>query len=266
MAGRDGRVLRGPRRTSTRRGLRPARPDFPTPTDRQQRPRMTDFTAVKNTLRSLRIETPSWAYGNSGTRFKVFAQPGAATRPVREDRRRGDRQPLHRLRADGGAPHPLGPGRPLRGPRGSSPPSRASRIGSDQREHLPGRGLPARQRLQPRPADPAQGHRPPARVRRDRGADRLAAPDPVVRRRHQLRRPGLDQRAPGPPRRRARRDVRGDARRASRCCSSTSSSSPPSTPPTCPTGARACCTASASASGRRCWSTPATTRRARTSR
>jgi L-rhamnose isomerase/sugar isomerase len=39
---------------------------------------MTDFTAVKNTLRSLHMETPSWAYGNSGTRFKVFAQPGAA--------------------------------------------------------------------------------------------------------------------------------------------------------------------------------------------
>ena len=31
---------------------------------------------VKSTLRSLRIETPSWAFANSGTRFKVFAQPG----------------------------------------------------------------------------------------------------------------------------------------------------------------------------------------------
>jgi L-rhamnose isomerase/sugar isomerase len=27
-------------------------------------------------LRTQRIETPSWAFGNSGTRFKVFAQPG----------------------------------------------------------------------------------------------------------------------------------------------------------------------------------------------
>jgi L-rhamnose isomerase/sugar isomerase len=27
---------------------------------------------------ALRVETPSWGYGNSGTRFKVFAQPGAA--------------------------------------------------------------------------------------------------------------------------------------------------------------------------------------------
>jgi L-rhamnose isomerase len=35
-----------------------------------------DAGAVKSALRGQRIETPSWAYGNSGTRFKVFAQPG----------------------------------------------------------------------------------------------------------------------------------------------------------------------------------------------
>ena len=35
---------------------------------------MTD--RVKAALRAHRIETPSWAYGNSGTRFKVFAQDG----------------------------------------------------------------------------------------------------------------------------------------------------------------------------------------------
>jgi L-rhamnose isomerase/sugar isomerase len=29
----------------------------------------------------LKIETPSWAYGNSGTRFKVFAQPGVPRDP-----------------------------------------------------------------------------------------------------------------------------------------------------------------------------------------
>src|SRR3984893_1693417 len=29
-------------------------------------------------IAALRVETPSWGYGNSGTRFKVFAQPGAA--------------------------------------------------------------------------------------------------------------------------------------------------------------------------------------------
>jgi L-rhamnose isomerase / sugar isomerase len=29
-------------------------------------------------INRLHVETPSWGYGNSGTRFKVFAQPGAA--------------------------------------------------------------------------------------------------------------------------------------------------------------------------------------------
>src|SRR5712664_3804227 len=37
---------------------------------------MPDLTAVKAALRAQRIETPSWAFGNTGTRFKVFAQPG----------------------------------------------------------------------------------------------------------------------------------------------------------------------------------------------
>jgi L-rhamnose isomerase/sugar isomerase len=37
---------------------------------------MRDLTAVKNALQSQQIELPSWAFGNSGTRFKVFSQPG----------------------------------------------------------------------------------------------------------------------------------------------------------------------------------------------
>jgi len=36
----------------------------------------TDLARVKSALRAQAIETPSWAYGNSGTRFKVFAQQG----------------------------------------------------------------------------------------------------------------------------------------------------------------------------------------------
>jgi L-rhamnose isomerase/sugar isomerase len=42
---------------------------------------MPDLTAVKNALRAHRIETPSWAFGNSGTRFKVFPQPGVPRTP-----------------------------------------------------------------------------------------------------------------------------------------------------------------------------------------
>ncbi|MCE7003537.1 L-rhamnose isomerase [Kibdelosporangium philippinense] len=37
---------------------------------------MADSQAVRAALRTQHIETPSWAYGNSGTRFKVFAQEG----------------------------------------------------------------------------------------------------------------------------------------------------------------------------------------------
>lgn len=33
---------------------------------------------IKNKLKAQRIETPSWGYNDSGTRFKVFHQPGAA--------------------------------------------------------------------------------------------------------------------------------------------------------------------------------------------
>jgi L-rhamnose isomerase/sugar isomerase len=42
---------------------------------------MTDLAAVKRALSGQRIETPSWAFGNSGTRFKVFAQPGVPRNP-----------------------------------------------------------------------------------------------------------------------------------------------------------------------------------------
>jgi L-rhamnose isomerase/sugar isomerase len=45
-------------------------------------------------LRGLEIETPSWGYGNSGTRFHVFPWPGAA-RDVRE--RVADAALVHRL-------------------------------------------------------------------------------------------------------------------------------------------------------------------------
>ncbi|MFJ2565092.1 L-rhamnose isomerase [Streptomyces sp. NPDC087568] len=42
---------------------------------------MTDLAAVKAALRTQAVETPSWAYGNSGTRFKVFAQAGVPRTP-----------------------------------------------------------------------------------------------------------------------------------------------------------------------------------------
>jgi L-rhamnose isomerase/sugar isomerase len=42
---------------------------------------MRDLTAVKDALKNHQIELPSWAFGNSGTRFKVFGQPGVPRNP-----------------------------------------------------------------------------------------------------------------------------------------------------------------------------------------
>jgi L-rhamnose isomerase/sugar isomerase len=40
--------------------------------------RQQDIDDIVRRIQSLAVETPSWGYGNSGTRFKVFAWPGAA--------------------------------------------------------------------------------------------------------------------------------------------------------------------------------------------
>jgi L-rhamnose isomerase / sugar isomerase len=42
---------------------------------------VTELAAVKAALKTQAVETPSWAYGNSGTRFKVFAQAGVPRNP-----------------------------------------------------------------------------------------------------------------------------------------------------------------------------------------
>src|SRR3954454_13850232 len=41
-------------------------------------------STVKDELRRQWIEMPSWAFGNSGTRFKVFAQAGVARTPFQK--------------------------------------------------------------------------------------------------------------------------------------------------------------------------------------
>ena len=42
---------------------------------------MASRSEIKLALRQQWLETPSWAYGNTGTRFKVFKNPGAARDP-----------------------------------------------------------------------------------------------------------------------------------------------------------------------------------------
>lgn len=46
-----------------------------------QKDRGIDLNAVKEKLKSLKVETPSWGYGDSGTRFKVFQQEGIPRDP-----------------------------------------------------------------------------------------------------------------------------------------------------------------------------------------
>ncbi len=50
--------------------------------------------SIKARLREQRIETPSWAYANSGTRFKVFAQAGVPRTPQEKI---ADAAVVHRL-------------------------------------------------------------------------------------------------------------------------------------------------------------------------
>ena len=42
---------------------------------------MRDLAKIRNSLGDLAIELPSWAFGNSGTRFKVFGEPGVPRTP-----------------------------------------------------------------------------------------------------------------------------------------------------------------------------------------
>ena len=111
---------------------------------------MTDTATVKAALRAQRIETPSWAYGNSGTRFKVFAQEGV---PRNAYEKVDDAATVHRFTG-------VAPSVALHIPwdRVDDYADLAKHAGDagiadrrDQPERLPGRRLQARQRLQPRP-------------------------------------------------------------------------------------------------------------------
>ena len=58
------------------------------------------MTDVEARLRELVIETPSWGYGDSGTRFGTFPQPG---RPRDVFERVDDAAEVHRLTGTAGA-------------------------------------------------------------------------------------------------------------------------------------------------------------------
>ncbi|NOU88591.1 L-rhamnose isomerase [Paenibacillus sp. LMG 31460] len=49
--------------------------------EEQQANRGIDLAAVKAKIKALKVETPSWGYGDSGTRFKVYKQNGVPRNP-----------------------------------------------------------------------------------------------------------------------------------------------------------------------------------------
>jgi L-rhamnose isomerase / sugar isomerase len=55
---------------------------------------MTKFADITGRLETLAVEVPSWAYGNSGTRFKVFGSPGA---PRTVEEKIADAATVHRF-------------------------------------------------------------------------------------------------------------------------------------------------------------------------
>jgi L-rhamnose isomerase / sugar isomerase len=60
----------------------------------RQRQQQFDLDRLLDRIQAFSVETPSWGYGNSGTRFKVFAQRGAA-RNLQE--KLADASIVHRL-------------------------------------------------------------------------------------------------------------------------------------------------------------------------
>ena len=62
--------------------------------ERRQADRGVDLGRALAELRALRVETPSWGYGDSGTRFKVFRQTGVPRNPYEKFE---DAAVVHRL-------------------------------------------------------------------------------------------------------------------------------------------------------------------------
>ena len=67
--------------------------------------------AALQDLDTFGIEVPSWAYGNSGTRFKVFTTPGTPRDPWEKIADAAQVNAMTGLGAEGVDPHPVGQGR-----------------------------------------------------------------------------------------------------------------------------------------------------------
>ena len=133
---------------------------------------MTSFAAIADQLVGQAIELPSWAFGNSGTRFKVFSKPGT---PRTMQEKIADAAKVHELTGS---------------PRRSRCTSRGTRWTTTRTpEHAeelvialePSTRTRSRMTLQVRQPDPlgssgpTEGDRPSFRVHRDHAPDRVRA-------------------------------------------------------------------------------------------
>ncbi len=150
------------------------------------------LSAVKAALQTQGIETPSWAFGNSGTRFKVFAQQGVPRDPYEKLADAAPGAPVHRASRRRWRCTSRGTRSTTTRDAGRRTPTRAGRRAS-------ARSTPTSSRTtttssgsvtNPDAAGAPQGDRPPAGVRRHHGRHRVARPEAVVLRRHQLPGPG----------------------------------------------------------------------------
>ena len=176
---------------------------------RSCRLRAMDQNAVLTGLQQLEIETPSWGFGNSGTRFHVYPWPGAA-RTVRE--RIADAALVHRL--TGCCPrvalHIPWDAVDDYGELRAYAESLGVGIGAINPNLFGDDSYRLGSLCHPDPVVRAARARPLPRVHRHRGGGRLRRDQPLARRRHEL--PG-----PGRPARTARaaaRGARGDLRSA----------------------------------------------------
>ena len=88
--------------------------------------------------------------------------------------------PVHRAGADGGAAHPVGPGRRLRARCARTPRSSACALGTINSNTFQDDDYKLGCADPRRPADPREGDRPPPRVHRRHGRDRVAGPEDLA--------------------------------------------------------------------------------------
>ena len=197
---------------------------------------MASFADIAPDLERQAIELPSWAFGNSGTRFKVFAQAGVP------------RDPYEKV-ADAAQVHlhtGLAPSVALHIPwdrvddfdkLARHAEDLGVRLGTvntntfQDDDYMLGSLCHVDERVR------AKAIRHAHRVHRHHGRHGRSRPEGVATRRSQLSRAGRPARPAGAPRRLARARSTHASPTTSGSCSSTSSSNPRSTRPTCPTGA-----------------------------